>query len=61
MPFLTKYGTQYGALPQTMGNVFFVSPTATYTIGSNSYPASDEHDGLSPERALSTISQAITN
>lgn len=61
MGFLTRYGTQYGALPQTAGNVFFVSPSATYSVGNNSYPADNGNDGLSPERALRTIAQAITN
>jgi hypothetical protein len=61
MPFLTKYGTQYGALPQTMGRVFFVSPSDSYVVDGRTYSASNDSDGLSPERALRTIAQAISN
>lgn len=61
MPYLTRYGTQFGALPMSVGNVFFVAPSASYTVAGRAYPASDDNDGLSPERALLTISKAITN
>ena len=61
MPFLTKYGTQFGALPQTMGKVIFVAPSASYTVNGTAYTASNDNDGLSPERAVLTIAQAITN
>lgn len=63
MPFLTKFGSHYGATPLRTGNQFFVAPSATYTLvgpqGQRSYSASDEHDGLSPERALRTVARAI--
>lgn len=61
MGFITKYGTQWGAIPMTAGNVHWVAPSATYTVEGRSYGASDGNDGLSPERALLTIQQAVTN
>lgn len=61
MPFLTKYGTQFGALPQTMGRVFFVAPSDSYTVNGTAFSASNDNDGLSPERAVRTIAQAVTN
>lgn len=61
MPYLTKYGTQYGALPQTMGCVIFVSPSDSYTVDGRTYSASNDNDGMSPERAVRTIAQAISN
>lgn len=64
MGYLTKYGTLWGAVPQTTGSVFFVAPvsssTSNYTIENRSYSASDDNDGLSPERALATINRAVT-
>jgi len=59
MSFLTKYGTLWGDVPQTAGQVFWVAPAASYTISGRSYDASDGNDGLSPERALRTINRAI--
>ncbi len=61
MSYLTKAGLLWGQVPHTTGQVFFVSPGATYTIAGRTYSASDDHDGLSPERALRTVTQAITN
>lgn len=58
MGFLTKYGTQFGVIPETSGNVYFVAPAASYTVAGRAYSASDENDGLSPERALVTIDRA---
>lgn len=60
MSFLTEYGTMWGVLPATTGRMFFVAPSATYTIAGNSFSASDNNDGLHPERALLTIAAAIT-
>jgi hypothetical protein len=60
MGYITKYGSFWGQLPQTSGNVYFVAPSATYTVEGRSYPASDGNDGLSPERALLTLNQANT-
>ena len=61
MGWITKFGTQWGNVPQTAGNVYWVSPTSTYTVEGRSYSASDNNDGLSPERALASIAQAISN
>ena len=60
MSFLTGYGTLWSVIPQTTGRVFWVSPGATYTVGGETYSASNDNDGLSPERALRTIARAIT-
>ena len=61
MAFITKYGTYFGQVPVQLGRVHFVAPAASYTVDGRSYSASDDNDGLSPERALLTISQAQTN
>ena len=61
MAFVTKYGTVFGQLPQQLGRVLFVAPSASYSIDGRDYIASDDNDGLSPERALRTVSQALTN
>jgi hypothetical protein len=61
MPFVTKYGTYFGQIIQQTGRVHFVAPAASYTVDGRAYSASDDNDGLSPERALLTLSQALTN
>lgn len=65
MGLLTQYGSQWGAIPMTTGNVWFVAPADSYTIGNPrgalTYSASDQNDGLSPERALRRIAQAVLN
>ena len=60
MGFLTKYGSAWGAIPMTGGSVFWVAPSASYTVDGKAYSASDDHDGLSPERAKLTIGSAVT-
>ncbi len=60
MGYLTKFGGMWGDLPQTTGSVFWVSPTGYGIEGRGGYSASDNNDGLSPERALLTIAQAIS-
>jgi len=59
MGYLTKYGTVWGQIPRTCGAVYFVAPSASYTVDGKAYSASDGNDGLSPERALLTVAQAI--
>jgi hypothetical protein len=59
MGFMRRYGTQWGAIPMTAGQVFWVAPAASYTVDGRAYIASDGNDGLSPERALLTIGRAI--
>ena len=63
MPFLTKFGQTYGTIPEFQGRIFWVAPSAEYTVTGRTYYASDsgENDGLSPYRALRTVNQAITN
>src|SRR3990167_209450 len=58
MSYLTRFGTLWGAIPQTSGRVFWVSAGATYTIDGITYDASDDNDGLSPERALPRSNRA---
>jgi hypothetical protein len=59
MSFLTKYGTLWGDVPQTTGQVLWVAPSASYTLDGRSYVASDGNDGLSPERAVLTVNRSI--
>lgn len=59
MAYLSKYGTLWGAIPQTAGRVFWVAASATYTVDGRTYTASDENDGLSPERAKLTLDDTI--
>ena len=61
MAFVTKYGTVFGHAPLQTGRIHFVAPAASYTVDGRAYIASDDNDGLSPERALLTLSQALTN
>lgn len=61
MGMITKYGTIWGAIPMTAGQVFWVAPSSSYTVDGRAYTAKDGNDGLSPERALLTIGQALTN
>ena len=60
MGMLTKYGTIWGSIPQTGGQVFWVAPSASYTVDGRAYNASDDNDGLSPERAKLTLASAIS-
>lgn len=50
-------------LPFTLGNIFYVAPSASYTIagvrGPQAFSASDDNDGLVPERALLTLGAAV--
>ncbi|MGH9876288.1 MAG: hypothetical protein ACRD5H_01505 [Nitrososphaerales archaeon] len=59
MGFITRVGSYWGFIPQTSGRVFWVAPAASYTVEGRSYGASDQNDGLSPERALLTLDTAI--
>ena len=59
MGYLTKYGSFWGQIPQTSGRVFWVAPAASYTVEGRTYVASDNNDGLSPERALLTADYAV--
>jgi hypothetical protein len=59
MSRLNAYGTLWGAIPETTGRVFWISPSATYTLENRTYSASDNNDGLSPERAFLTLEKAV--
>jgi len=59
MASLTNYGGIWGVIPVTAGQIFFVAPSASYTVNGNTYSASDNNDGLSPERAVLTLDYAI--
>jgi len=59
MGYVTKYGSFWGMIPQTSGRVFWVAPSASYTVEGRAYSASDNNDGLSPERAVLTLDYAI--
>jgi len=59
--FLTKYGTLWGQLPHTTGSVYWVAPSDTYTVDGRAYTASNDNDGLSPERAVRTPNHVVTN
>jgi hypothetical protein len=50
----------WGAIPQTAGRIFWVAPGAGgYTVDGRTYSASDNNDGLSPERALATVNRGV--
>jgi hypothetical protein len=59
MGYITKYGSLWGQIPVTTGSVFWVAPSAAYTLEGRSYSASDDNDGLSPERAFRTADYAV--
>lgn len=59
MGFITRYGSFWGTIPQTSGRVLWVAPSASYTVEGRTYSASDQNDGLSPERALLTLAAAV--
>ena len=61
MGYLTKFGSLWGAVPMTAGNVSWASPADSYTVEGRTYAASDGNDGLSPERAVRRIAQAVLN
>lgn len=59
MGYITKYGSFWGLIPQTSGRVFWVANADSYTVEGRTQPASDNNDGLSPERAVRTIDYAV--
>lgn len=61
MAFLTKYGTLWGQIPQTSGQIFWVAPGDSYTVEGRTYSASNDNDGLSPEKAFRTIAYAVSS
>ena len=59
MGYLTKYGTIWGQIPNTAGNVYWVSAGDTTTIEGRTVGASDDNDGLSPERPLRRATRGV--
>ena len=59
MSYLTKYGSFWGMIPQTSGKVLWVAPSAQYRVDGRMHSASDNNDGLSPERAFLTLDYAV--
>lgn len=59
MSYLTKYGSFWGVLPTTVGRYFWVAPADSYVVEGETYSASNDNDGLSPERAVRTVNRAI--
>ena len=49
----------WGDIPKTTGNLYFVAAGDSYTIEGRTYSSSDNHDGLSPERAKRTVGSAV--
>ena len=60
MGYITRYGGFWGMLPQTSGNIYWVAPSDSYTVEGRTYSASNGNDGLSPERAVRTVTYAIS-
>jgi hypothetical protein len=60
MGYVTKYGTIWGQVPFTTGRVFFVAPSDSYVVEGRTYSASNDNDGLSPERAVRTLAYATS-
>lgn len=58
MGYPAKHRTPFGVRPNTSGRFFFVAPGDSYKVDGESFNASDNNDGLSPERALRTIDRA---
>jgi hypothetical protein len=62
MSFLTKYGVLASVMPSLMGRIHWVAPGAGgYSLNGQTFTAADGNDGQSPEVALATIDQAISN
>ena len=59
--WISHYGTLFGAPPTVTGTVWWVAPSAEYTVAGKTYNASNDNDGRSPQRAIRTITQAVTN
>lgn len=55
---LIKYGSFSGGIPQTVGRIFWVAPSLSYMVDGKYYEASDENDGLSPDKALRRVNRA---
>lgn len=59
MAMLSKYGNLTTDVAHFPGRVFWVAPSSPYYIDGKSYEASDNNDGLSPDRALATVARGV--
>ena len=59
MPYLTKYGSLFGVPVVQTGRVYYIAPAAAYTVDGRSYLASNDNDGLSPEKAIRDINRFV--
>ena len=59
MSYLTKYGTLWGAIPQTAGRVFWVAAGDSYVVDGETYLASNDNNGLSPAMAKRRVDNAV--
>lgn len=60
MAYITRYGSIWGQIPNTAGQVFWVAPAASYTVNGQAYEASNNNDGLTPQNAKLTLASAVT-
>lgn len=58
--YLIKWGGPSFQLPQVSGRLFFVAPSASYNLFGKTYSASDDHRGEDPDKALVSVSQALS-
>lgn len=59
MAYLSKYGSLWGAIPQTQGRIFWVSAGDSCVVDGRTYRASDNNDGLSPERPCRRVNYVM--
>jgi hypothetical protein len=60
MSLITKFGGFWGFIPLTVGRVFFVAPSDSYTVEGDAFSSSNDNDGLAPERAFRTTAYALS-
>lgn len=61
MAYLTKWGGLSGLLPKVSGRLFFVAPSSSYNLFGRTYSASNDNRGEDPDKALLTVTQALSN
>jgi len=60
MALLTRFGGVVGYEPRTVGRIYFVAPSASYTVDGRTHQASNDNDGLHPERAIRDLNRFNT-
>jgi hypothetical protein len=58
MSAITKYGSFLGNIPANVGRTFWVAPAESYIVAGKYCIASDNNDGLSPDKALRRVNRA---